>query len=186
MSLIIFFTSWILCLLPLLAPFLQLSRIYLHRHVNRKHQTSTAVKQKATRQHSTAVKPVLCIRIPIGSIFIILWNRIHISSGIRIHTGKKYHKSEAKGVRLKKKKFNIARLNWQAMSFNMSSKLTTLPLNPVLRIRIRMDPELGKFKAGFGSGINHSGSATLPEPLNPDTNWAKILDPDSKSRYLDP
>ena len=103
MSLIIFFTSWILCLLPLLAPFLQLSRIYLHRHVNRKHQTSTAVKQKATRQHSTAVKPVLCIRIPIGSIFITLWNRIHISSGIRIHTGKKYHKSEAKGVRLKKK-----------------------------------------------------------------------------------
>ena len=24
-----------------------------------------------------------------------------------------------------------------------------------------MDPELGKFKAGSGSGINHSGSATL-------------------------
>ena len=23
------------------------------------------------------------------------------------------------------------------------------------------DPELGKFKAGFGSGINHFGSATL-------------------------
>ena len=185
MSLIIFFTSWILCLLPLLAPFLQLSRIYLHRHVNRKHQTSTAVKQKATRQHSTAVKSVLCIRIPIGSIFIILWNRIHISSGIRIHTGKKYHKSEAKGVRLKKKNSTL-RDTTDNMSSNMSSKLTTLPLNPVLRIRIRMDPELGKFKAGSGSGINHSGSATLPEPLNPDTNWAKILDPDSKSRSLDP
>ena len=24
-----------------------------------------------------------------------------------------------------------------------------------------LDPELGKFKAGSGSGINHSGSATL-------------------------
>ena len=28
-------------------------------------------------------------------------------------------------------------------------------------IRIRMDPELWKFKAGSGSGINHSGSTTL-------------------------
>ena len=28
-------------------------------------------------------------------------------------------------------------------------------------IRIRMDLELGKFKAGSRSGINHSGSATL-------------------------
>ena len=28
-------------------------------------------------------------------------------------------------------------------------------------IRIRMDPELGKFKAGSRSGINHSGSTTL-------------------------
>ena len=27
-------------------------------------------------------------------------------------------------------------------------------------IRIRMDPELGKFKAGSGSGINQSGSYT--------------------------
>ena len=26
-----------------------------------------------------------------------------------------------------------------------------------------MDPELGKFKAGSGSGINHSGSTTLIE-----------------------
>ena len=33
-------------------------------------------------------------------------------------------------------------------------------------IRIRMDPDTGKFRAGSVSGINPSGSATLVQGLN--------------------
>ena len=35
-----------------------------------------------------------------------------------------------------------------------------------IRFRIVPDPELGKFKAGSGSGINHSGSTTLVKSKN--------------------
>ena len=44
----------------------------------------------------------------------------------------------------------------------LAIKPATAPpkMKPVLRIRIRMDPEL---LPGSGSGINHSGSATLDE-----------------------
>ena len=39
-------------------------------------------------------------------------------------------------------------------------------LNNMGWIRIRMNTELRKFKAGSGSGINHSGSATLVVNIN--------------------
>ena len=40
-----------------------------------------------------------------------------------------------------------------------------------IRIRIRMDPELGKFKVGSGSGINHFGSTTTLLKSDPEIKF---------------